>query len=81
MGWGGGGPGDKEQCFHAALIHSFIHHTLWRRELGGCCRQSRDNDLILPTMVRCVGRAEVAFQMHSKRQESIVPGPHDYGTC
>ena len=61
--------------------HSFIHHTLWRKELGGCCRQSRDNDLILPTMVHCVGRAEVAFQMHSKRQESIVPGSHDYRTC
>lgn len=75
----GGCAGDNGQSFRAALIHSFI--TLsgeggW----AGRCRQSKDNDLILPTMVLWVGRAEVAFQMHSKRQKSIVSGSHDSGT-
>ena len=66
-----------------SMLHSFIHSFITLSGEGswaGCCRQSRHNDLFLPTMVLCVGRAEVAFQMHSKMQESIVPGSHDYGT-
>lgn len=57
--------GDNGQSFHAALIHLFITLS-GEGSWAGRCRQSRDNDLILPTMVLCVGRAEVAFQMHSK---------------
>lgn len=71
--------GDNGQSFHAALIHLFITLS-GEGSWAGRCRQSRDNDLILPTMVLCVGRAEVAFQMHSKRQESIVSGSHNCGT-
>ena len=66
------------QVMHSS-IHSFITLS-GEGSWAGCCRQSRHNDLFLPTMVLCVGRAEVAFQMHSKMQESIVPGSHDYGT-
>lgn len=58
---------------------------------AGCCRQRRDNDLMLPTMIQtaicylnpcaqCGGRVNVAFQIHWKRQASVVADSQDCRT-
>lgn len=58
---------------------------------AGCCRQSRENNLILPTMTQtaicylnpyaqCGGRVKVAFQIRWKRQASVVADSQDCRT-
>lgn len=71
------------------MSHQYFQHSAWCR--AGCCRQSRDNDLILPTMTQtaicylnpcaqCGGRVKVAFQIRWKRQASVVADSQDCRT-